>query len=280
MKKIQFYIVLVMGMFFSLSCSTVKFAYNQADWLIVRGVTKAICLNDEQEEKLEQEVDNLLAWHRKNELPRYVAQMRIIADSLEKGVLDRTTFDNAEVFLKETQKRTISAVRPFALELAMTMSPEQLDCSCKRYEEKREDREEDLNLPLSEYKEKRTKAIRKQMKRWLGSVTDEQEKMIVTMISPQSDAKKNDAISLKKRKMIHEILKGQNSDEKRAKIEALFANFEAGLTADEVAFRKQLGEKFKENLWKFSQTLTAEQRKELAKTLRGYAEDLEELSKE
>ena len=280
MKKIQIYIVTMVMMFLGLSCSTIKFAYNQADWLIVRGVTKAICLNDDQEELLEKEVDKLLVWHRKGELPRYVAEMRALADGLEKGVLDKTTFDSAEIFLKETQKRTISAIRPFAIELVMTMTPEQLACSCKKHEEKREERQEDLNLPLDEYKEERIEGIEKQMKRWLGSVTDEQKKLIPTMIVSQADAQKNSAISQKKRKMIHAILKSPQSGEKKIKIEALFADFESGLTEDEIAFRKQLGEDFKQKMWEFTQTMTPKQRTKLAKTLRGYAEDLEELSQE
>lgn len=61
-------------------CST-RLTYNYADWLIFWKVDDYVELNSKQQQILEKKVDELLTWHRQNELPYYVellTQLKII----------------------------------------------------------------------------------------------------------------------------------------------------------------------------------------------------------
>ena len=74
MKKSLVLIVVVM-----LSGCSIKMAYNNLDRMIKWGVSDYVDLNSAQEDVLEQELERIHTWHRRNHLPQYAQLMRTLA---------------------------------------------------------------------------------------------------------------------------------------------------------------------------------------------------------
>lgn len=72
MKKL---IALVLCLLCLAGCSQ-RLAYNNLGWLASYYISDYVELTDEQEEKLEADVESLVAWHRQTELPKYKSHIQ------------------------------------------------------------------------------------------------------------------------------------------------------------------------------------------------------------
>ena len=54
------------------ACSSTRLAYNYLDWVISWYLDDYIQLNKEQDDYYDRQLDELLQWHRSDQLPRYV----------------------------------------------------------------------------------------------------------------------------------------------------------------------------------------------------------------
>ena len=69
------------------ACMGVKFTYNNLDWLLPWYVEDYITLTDIQEEQFEQEFEDLWAWHRENELPKYVTSLKQLEEDIAEDAI-------------------------------------------------------------------------------------------------------------------------------------------------------------------------------------------------
>ena len=71
---------------FVLSCSTIKFAYNNVDWVLLSKADHYLDLNDAQRKRAKQLVAARMEVHRREELPIYVETLKevrvMLADNL------------------------------------------------------------------------------------------------------------------------------------------------------------------------------------------------------
>ena len=72
MLRILILISIVVG--FS-SCSMISIGYDFGDWLIKKRVLQYVKFYSPQQEKLEAILDDFMAWHKANALPRYSADI-------------------------------------------------------------------------------------------------------------------------------------------------------------------------------------------------------------
>lgn len=56
-------------------CSLVDVAYHQLDWLMLRKVESVVDMHGEQRARLRQDIDGLLSWHCRTQVPLYIAFM-------------------------------------------------------------------------------------------------------------------------------------------------------------------------------------------------------------
>jgi hypothetical protein len=68
------------------SCSTVRLSYDHADWLLARMAGRFVDLDAGQAQAFRAGLDELHAWHRAQELPRYAAVFDDAAQRLERGL--------------------------------------------------------------------------------------------------------------------------------------------------------------------------------------------------
>lgn len=68
----KFWMLLILTVVLGVGGCSTRLTYNYADWLIFWKVDDYVELNSKQQQILENKVDELLTWHRQNELPYYV----------------------------------------------------------------------------------------------------------------------------------------------------------------------------------------------------------------
>jgi hypothetical protein len=153
----------LMVMLLNSSCSTsVKFAYNQADWLILKQISDFACLEKKQKNTLEGEIKGFMTWHRKEELPVYAATINDFAGSLEKGPVTKESFDKMFVFIESTQKKTADKIKNFGIDFVMDLSAEQITCSLEKFEKSAAKRKKELEMDRDKYMKKQKKEMIKQ----------------------------------------------------------------------------------------------------------------------
>ena len=281
MKKLLPLLFFVLStLLFNVSCNSIKFAYNQADWLVLNQINDIACLDSDQSDKVEKKIDSFLAWHRKNELPIYAENLRILGNALNAGPLDKKTYDQTQKFFETTQDRTIAQIKDFLVDFLVSLPPKQIKCSIENIEEKGKDRQEEMDMDRDKYYEKVKEEMTEHAETWLGSVTDQQVAMIDTVIPSQEEEAAYKKITDRRKNYFTKLLLNPDKALKKKKMLEFIDNPDSFYTEEELKLVKMRRERSKNGLWKLAQTLTEKQRKTLAKTLLGYAEDFEELSKE
>lgn len=121
-----------------ISCSLVKTAYNNAPALIAWRLDDYFNFNEAQKAKLKPALQNLHAWHRKNELPRYVSLLNEIHDDLSHDVSAQTACQRIESIKSHAQTLQTNII-PIIVEVADTLSDKQLQHLQKRLEKRNQE---------------------------------------------------------------------------------------------------------------------------------------------
>lgn len=155
------------------------FFYNRLDTLAAWYIQDLVSLDDQQRSDVRSWLESTLQWHRSSELTRYAKFLRTLAGTaMQPG--NTTTYENIETQIEQFGSRLVEQAAPDAARLLMRLTPEQLEeFETNLAEKSRERNEENLKaLADGKWHEKRAKDIEKQLKRWTGSVTKEQQQLI------------------------------------------------------------------------------------------------------
>ncbi|MCP4294142.1 MAG: hypothetical protein GY786_00875, partial [Proteobacteria bacterium] len=68
------------------TCSSIKLTYQYADWILLYKLKKYVDLTGDQKDWIEIELNTLIQWHTRIELPKYI----LILDELKKDVQNDT----------------------------------------------------------------------------------------------------------------------------------------------------------------------------------------------
>jgi hypothetical protein len=160
-------------------CNLVELGYHQLDWVMRQRVERFVFLEEEQRRRLEQDIDALLAWHCRTQLPKYVdvlddlrrdfgagavtpARVRAYSDRLEGywyALLERGSI-GAGNLLASLSDRQLQ-------ELDATLAERNRDSA-------REVRADAGRDPSRDY----ARLAERQWRRWLGPLNAEQERLI------------------------------------------------------------------------------------------------------
>jgi len=118
-----------------MGCSTIKFAYNNVDWVLLNKADHYLDLNDSQRRLAEQLVAARMEVHRREELPIYVDTLKevrvMLADELTPAEVE---------FIKEQiptlYRRTMADTIPSIVILLAAIDDAQIDHLQSRFEEK------------------------------------------------------------------------------------------------------------------------------------------------
>jgi hypothetical protein len=153
--------------------------YNRLDTLARWYIQDLVSLDDSQRSDLHSWLEGTLQWHRQSELGRYVKFLRELASAAAQPG-NAATYRDIEVQVETFGARLIEQAAPDAARLLLSLTPTQLaEFDANLADKARERNEKNLQaLADGKWHEKRAKDIAKQLKRWTGSVTKEQQLLI------------------------------------------------------------------------------------------------------
>jgi hypothetical protein len=159
------------------ACSN-TFLYNQLDWLIPWYVDGYVDLTRDQRQTLKPRLNDLLRWHRSEELASYVA----ILDRIEADLAATVTAADVEHWANLTYaayERIEARMLPLAFELGRDLSDRQMSEFMERlFDEQLELEEEYLERSDAEYVDDTRKRFRENLSDFLGRLTPEQSAVI------------------------------------------------------------------------------------------------------
>ncbi|TKB50613.1 hypothetical protein FCL40_05535 [Ferrimonas sediminicola] len=170
--------VLVMVLALVLTGCSTKFVYNWLDWIIEWEVADYVDLSRSQETQFEDMVDEMLAWHRREELPRYRHQLL----TLRHQINHQLTSEDALAHIGRLEQhwlRIFDHLMPRLVPLMQTLTDEQVEqllANIRRENQKDLDRY--LNKDFDQRVARANKRTAKSLKRWVGKLTPLQRQAV------------------------------------------------------------------------------------------------------
>lgn len=165
-------LLLVIVIFLS-GCS-VKFYYNQLDWLVPWYVDDYVSLTAEQEVIFNNHLDEYLKWHRTEQLPVY-ADFLSWAASASKNGFDDSELQHIQQQMNEFTATMFARLAPALVDLFHSFSEEQVDeLFDKLGRENLEYKEEKVEISEREHRDDRTKELTRLIERWTGELDGQQ----------------------------------------------------------------------------------------------------------
>jgi hypothetical protein len=159
-----------------------KLVYNRLDSLAAWYFGNLVSLNDQQSSELRAWLTQTLEWHRESELDRYANFLRELsaeaARPSDRAAYQRT-FERIEGFVADFASQTA----PQAARLLLELSPAQVEELLANLEEKSKERSADSlkEIRNGTWQASRVKQTERQVKRWTGTITEEQKVLVREM---------------------------------------------------------------------------------------------------
>jgi hypothetical protein len=163
-------------------CSS-NFVYNRLDTLAGWYFESLVSLNDGQRTEMRAWLERTLAWHRSSELTRYAAFLSDVSTTIAQPGT-RQSYDTMRERFQGLIDDLVQKTAPEASRLLVHLSPKQVDELLESLAEKtRESTEENSEaFAANEWQPEQTKDIARQVKRWTGSISPEQKRIIATHV--------------------------------------------------------------------------------------------------
>jgi hypothetical protein len=261
------------------ACSLRKVAYGMAHRLIVSRVTDTFHLDDKQRQLLSAKVSGLHAWHRQEELPRYVALLDAFLPKLENG-LDKGELEWLVREGNSAIERLASRAAPELAGVLDSMTPQQVNQSAAEMKKSERERFEKLEASEEDYVRHRLKAGRKNLSTWLGTYTPQQ------LAEYERFVRKNRPEELRRRKRTQQnqqvLLDALRSHRGVPALTHILSRWMTRQEAEETSeFQAAEGRNmndYLEFLLTMDRSLSPAQRTHLANELRAWRRDLDELA--
>lgn len=161
-------------------CSTVRLAYERLDWIARWEAGRYVSFTREQRSVFDRGFAEFWRWHREEELPVWIAELRSLAartDTLD--TLDRARLAQMSERYGQMLRRLTAQLAPLACALGPELSNAQTEELLAAVDEDVDDfREEHVERSPEQAREDALEAIEKPLRRWLGHLDDEQRRMI------------------------------------------------------------------------------------------------------
>lgn len=159
-------------------CSANRFLYNRADTFVRWAIDDYVDLTTEQQKRFDADLDVLLDWHRREELPLYRAFIESSLSALDDGV----TIDEAIVIsdsIDEAANRLQVKLVDLLLNSAEGLNESQIQDFLAELDRQQEDyAEERLTRDDRAYADDAANSLNRLAKRLLGRLNDDQKALI------------------------------------------------------------------------------------------------------
>mgnify|MGYP003964767831 CR=1 FL=1 len=259
-------------------CSQIGLFYDYTDWYIEYKIDSYFDINDDQEDFLEIKVDQLHAWHRKEEIPRIVTFLKQVKVEVQNGFSE----ENLPWIENEYTEMRIRVHEKAGDDIALFLSSlttEQINYFQKQLEENRERRRKRLRKSDEEWLKDRKEKVIEQLEDWYGDLTKNQESKVLANVKfVRHDRSKHDEQNIETQKRIIQLLhEKKTTEEIKIYITAWFMNpsvFSSPDNEEEIEKRKVTWMDY----WiKLNDILTQKQKQHALDKLQGYIDDLEDI---
>ena len=265
------------------ACSLVKLGYGQASPLAFRWLDRYVDFDDAQSLMMRNALDDSLAWHRRTQLPDYV---QLLARA-EAEVVDDATPERMCAWAGEIRSRmapVLQYLAPTLADVVVTLSPEQIAHIEKRFAETDEEWRDEH---LQRNPQRRQKAqVRREIERaemLYGDLDEAQLKLVVQSVG-ESPYDADLAFAERKHRQ-HDLLslarRLRESNPGREQAIAQVRAYLNGLDRSPREIYRRYGERVAMHQCALASALhnsaSAAQRRDAAKKLSGYRDDLRAL---
>ncbi|MDO8862792.1 DUF6279 family lipoprotein [Haliea sp. E1-2-M8] len=156
-------------------CSSTRFAYNRLDFLVPWYLGDYVSLDRDQGRLLKSELQAFLAWHRQQELPRYIALLDRVEGKLDRELTAadmRILTEEAEVAIYRLQDRALD----WMLALGEDLRDQQMAEFIAGLREQQDEYEEEyLERDEAEYRDDACERLRDNARKYIGRLQREQK---------------------------------------------------------------------------------------------------------
>lgn len=176
-----------------------KLVYNRLDTLAALYVGNLVSLDDRQSSDLRAWLAQTLEWHREQELGRYATFLRELSSEVARPssrAAYQRMFGQVEGFVSDFAAQTA----PQASRLLLELTPAQVEEFLANLEKKSQERSADSlkEIRNGSWQASRVKETQRQVKRWTGTITEEQ-KLLVREMSQQIQPTTNEWLESQRR---------------------------------------------------------------------------------
>jgi hypothetical protein len=257
-----------------------KLIYNRLDSLAAWYVGNLVSLDDQQASTLRAWLAQTLEWHRESELGRYATFLRELSSEVAQPA-SRVDYQRALERVQGFAEDFSAQTAPQAAHLLMELSPAQVEEFLANLEEKSRERSEKNREALQDgtWQTKQIKNTQRQVKRWTGSVTEEQ-KLLVREMSQHIQPTTDEWLESQRqwRAALRDAFSNRDTAEKR--ILQLLREPDTQWTAQYKTKEASNREQFLSLLTALDASLTPAQRRRMQRELTNLAERLEALTEE
>ena len=264
------------------SCSSTQLIYSIADKFIQDEVEYFLNLNEKERVILNQEISEIVIWHRKSMLPKYSNYLVDISNKLEIGDYDTSNINKAVRNARFLIEETVTGLTPFASQILMRhRNVEAVKFIEKKMEMRRQERLEELSQPKDMLYKERLERLLSSFERFMSSLNEEQVKLLEAHASATF---LDNSIRLKNRtmrqKVFIEFLKTQPDEEElTAYLNKLLLRGYEITNPTYQSFLEASLERFGFLLGDMLAVSTELQKKKIVKKLRSYSEDFKTVSR-
>lgn len=167
MPRLPLLLIALPGLLWLSSCSIVNLAYDNASTLVSARLEDAFALTEAQQVALEPRLDELLAWHRNDELPRYRELLESAATQAADGISASEIIWLSDS-VRAAWQRLLARMVDCCSDLATQLTPAQIEHFARYHRE--QSGEYDDYLEMSEQQREIFRADRQigRLQKWFG----------------------------------------------------------------------------------------------------------------
>ncbi len=264
---------------FSSGCSTVKLAYNNADFLLVYMIDDYFDLTDQQHDKVKSDVNRILKWHRNEELPDYISIINQFENKAKDG-LTKEESNWAYETVMDKYFHSVDYLFEDIVNFMVSLNDKQINAMEEKFaEESEKSRKIYLEFSREEQLEKRVKRTIEQAENWLGDLTNSQIDEI-SKLSRKLPLNNQMWIEERSRRNVElvAILRTYRTKEKLSQpLRGWFFDTEKGRTPDYLKKQKEQYDKILEFAVAFDKLITKKQREFAFSKMNEYKDDFIQL---
>ena len=184
------YIILFLLFFLLTACSSTRFIYTFLDEFIQDEIAYFIDLDEEEKILLDQNVYEVVNWHRTSMLPIYADYLNEVASKIEVGQYDDTDINKMFKKGQSIIEKTVIGLTPYASKFLMRhQNVEAIEFMKKKMLTRQQERIIELSKTKEVLYKNRLKKLTSNFERFIGDLSDSQ----VTLIEAHTRTTLNDS---------------------------------------------------------------------------------------